>query len=176
MAGKMSIALFVLLVVFLTQNQVSRAKVMVDEQQQQQRNNQLIVNQDARIVAQRHHIRSRACFSARNVVQSVCVFLLVPMGISKLALATTTGRPREVAQKVTRAEEGDRNPAPVPSPFLLIFLLSNKRLSWNYTTYNIKIGVAAKHKTSQIWTPSAVPPQTCLLSRNFCKMRSRTKL
>ncbi|XP_055804427.1 protein GAST1 [Solanum dulcamara] len=41
MAGKMSIVLFVLLVVFLTQNQVSRANIMLDEQQQQQRNNQL---------------------------------------------------------------------------------------------------------------------------------------
>ncbi|KAH0697552.1 hypothetical protein KY285_014818 [Solanum tuberosum] len=41
MAGKMSIVLFVLLVVFLTQNQVSRANIMRDEQQQQQRNNQL---------------------------------------------------------------------------------------------------------------------------------------
>ncbi|TMX03783.1 hypothetical protein EJD97_014187 [Solanum chilense] len=41
MAGKMSIVLIVLLVVFLTQNQVSRANIMRDEQQQQQRNNQL---------------------------------------------------------------------------------------------------------------------------------------
>lgn len=57
-----------------------------------------IVNQNARTGVQRHRIRSRVCFSARNAVQSVCVFLLVPMAISKVALATITGRPKEVAQ------------------------------------------------------------------------------
>ncbi|KAJ8567163.1 hypothetical protein K7X08_019371 [Anisodus acutangulus] len=40
MAGKLSIVLF-LLVVFLTQNQVSKAKEMLDEQLQRQRNNQM---------------------------------------------------------------------------------------------------------------------------------------
>uniref|UniRef100_M0ZLT4 Protein GAST1 n=1 Tax=Solanum tuberosum TaxID=4113 RepID=M0ZLT4_SOLTU len=170
MAGKMSIVLFVLLVVFLTQNQVSRANIMRDEQQQQQRNNQLIVNQNARIGVQRHRIRSRVCFSARNAVQSVCVFLLVPMAISKVALATITGRPREVnlyiqfksgrcqvlvtQQKVH--EQAWEKGIIIQLLYLPVFYffssLQTTNLSWNYAAYNVKIGVSAKHKTSQMWT------------------------
>ncbi|GFQ02889.1 protein gast1 [Phtheirospermum japonicum] len=56
------------------------------------------VHQDAQIDAQRHHSRSHAWSSAKNVVQSVCVCHLAHMGTSKFALATTTGKPRKVDQ------------------------------------------------------------------------------
>lgn len=51
-----------------------------------------IVNQGVVIVALQHHTRSHACFSARNVVLHVSVFLLVHMVTSKYALVTTLGR------------------------------------------------------------------------------------
>lgn len=74
----------------------------------------------------------------------------------------------------TRVGEGDRNPALVPSRFLLLFFSSNNNLSWNHTAYNIKIGVSAKHKTSQMWNPllfSLICP-----CQGFLQERSRTKL
>lgn len=47
------------------------------------------------IDAQKRHSRSRACFSAKNAVQSAFVSLLVLMATNKLALAIITGKPRE---------------------------------------------------------------------------------
>lgn len=59
-----------------------------------------IVYRNARIAAHRLHSRNPACFSARNVVLSVCVCPLVPMATNKPALATITGKPRKVAPSV----------------------------------------------------------------------------
>ncbi|KAJ0021452.1 hypothetical protein Pint_30961 [Pistacia integerrima] len=55
------------------------------------------VLQNAHTDAQPQHTRNHACSSAKNAVQSVCVCPLEPMATSKLALATTIGRPREEA-------------------------------------------------------------------------------
>ena len=54
-----------------------------------------IVNQSVLTVAQQLHIRSHACFSARNVAPNASAFLLVHMATSKSALATTAGRQRK---------------------------------------------------------------------------------
>ncbi|KAF3454276.1 hypothetical protein FNV43_RR04723 [Rhamnella rubrinervis] len=51
-------------------------------------------HQGAEQGAQPQHTKSPACSSAKSVVQSVCVSLLVLMATSKFALATITGRPR----------------------------------------------------------------------------------
>ena len=56
-----------------------------------------IANPNVRIVARRHHTRSRACSSARSVVQHASAFLLAPMATNKSALATTIGRPKKEA-------------------------------------------------------------------------------
>uniref|UniRef100_A0A7C9CVM7 Uncharacterized protein n=1 Tax=Opuntia streptacantha TaxID=393608 RepID=A0A7C9CVM7_OPUST len=53
------------------------------------------VGQDAQRDVQRRNTRSHAYFSATSVVPSACAFLRVPMATSRLALATTIGRPRE---------------------------------------------------------------------------------
>ena len=52
-------------------------------------------HQGAQQGAQPQHTKSPACSSAKSVVQSVCVSLLVLTATSKFALATITGRPRE---------------------------------------------------------------------------------
>eukprot|EP00474_Spongospora_subterranea_P001116 CRZ01574.1 hypothetical protein [Spongospora subterranea] len=36
--------------------------------------------------------------------------------------------------------------------FYFFSSLQTTNLSWNYAAYNVKIGVSAKHKTSQMWT------------------------
>ncbi|CAJ1970839.1 unnamed protein product [Sphenostylis stenocarpa] len=54
-----------------------------------------IANPSARTVAQQHHTRSHACFSARSVVLNASAFLLVLTATSKSAPATTPGRPRK---------------------------------------------------------------------------------
>lgn len=56
------------------------------------------VLQNAIIDAQQLHTRSRACFSAKNVVQSAYVCRQAHMGTSKRALATITGRQSEEDQ------------------------------------------------------------------------------
>lgn len=53
------------------------------------------VHQGAPPGAQPQHTRSHACSSAKSAVQSACVCLPARMGTNSLALATTTGRPRE---------------------------------------------------------------------------------
>lgn len=49
----------------------------------------------ARVDARQHHIRSRACSSAKSVVPSACACPPARTETSKCALATITGRPRE---------------------------------------------------------------------------------
>ncbi|KAL8266317.1 hypothetical protein R6Q59_003661 [Mikania micrantha] len=49
---------------------------------------------------------NHACFSARNAVQSACVYHRGIMGINKSALATTTGRQRKVDQNAPRFNIG----------------------------------------------------------------------
>ncbi|CAA2989850.1 Hypothetical predicted protein [Olea europaea subsp. europaea] len=56
------------------------------------------VHLGAPVDAQKHLSRSHACSSVKNAVQSVCVCLLAHMATSKYALATITGKPREVDQ------------------------------------------------------------------------------
>lgn len=57
-----------------------------------------IVYQSAHIDAQIHNIGSHVCSFAKNVVQSVSVFLLGLMGTNNFALVTIIGRLREEAQ------------------------------------------------------------------------------
>ncbi|RWW69755.1 hypothetical protein BHE74_00022617 [Ensete ventricosum] len=45
---------------------------------------------------------SHACSSARSAAENACVFLQVSTATSRSALATTTGRPRGVAQSALR--------------------------------------------------------------------------
>lgn len=52
----------------------------------------------AKVVATEQSTKIHACSSAKNAVQNVDVFLLVPMHISKFVLATITGRPRKEDQ------------------------------------------------------------------------------
>ncbi|KAG5624102.1 hypothetical protein H5410_009320 [Solanum commersonii] len=61
--------------------------------------------------------------------------------------------------------------------FYFFSSLQTTNLSWNYAAYNVKIGVSAKHKTSQMWTPllSCCSPSDIPV-KDFCKMRSQTKL
>ncbi|KAL8200687.1 hypothetical protein R6Q57_012026 [Mikania cordata] len=49
---------------------------------------------------------NHACFSARNAVQSACVYHRGIMGINKSALATTTGRQRKEDQNAPRFNIG----------------------------------------------------------------------
>lgn len=56
------------------------------------------VVRDALAGAQRPHIRSHVCSSARNAAQSASVCLQGPTGTSRSAPAIITGRPREVDQ------------------------------------------------------------------------------
>lgn len=50
------------------------------------------VGLDARQDAQRRRTRNHACSSAKNVVPSASVCLLVPTATNSIVLATTTGR------------------------------------------------------------------------------------
>ncbi|KAH6798563.1 hypothetical protein C2S51_035047 [Perilla frutescens var. frutescens] len=52
----------------------------------------------ARRDARKRRSRSHVCFSVKNAVQNACVCLRVLMGTSSYALATITGRLREVDQ------------------------------------------------------------------------------
>ncbi|KEH28241.1 GASA/GAST/Snakin [Medicago truncatula] len=61
-----------------------------------------IVNQGVHIVVLQHHTRNHACFSAKNVVLHVFVFLLVCMVTSKFVLATTAGRHRKENQNALK--------------------------------------------------------------------------
>ncbi|KAL3620346.1 hypothetical protein CASFOL_035258 [Castilleja foliolosa] len=110
MANKLTFLLYLLFVVtILAPKQASSAKngnlqYGISEGSLQPQGN---VHQDAHIGAQRQHSRSHACSTAKNVVQCVCVCHLAHMGTSKFALATTTGKPREVDQNALEKKTYD---------------------------------------------------------------------
>jgi len=64
--------------------------------------NEQIVEQGAVQDAQQPNTRSHACSSATNAMRNACVPHQVPMATNRSALATTTGRPREVAPSVLK--------------------------------------------------------------------------
>lgn len=104
-----------------------------------------------------HKITYELFWSGHKALHYKHIFSLSLSFPSQSLYTIQSGRCQVLVTQQKVQEQGWENGIIIQLLYLHVFYffssLQTTNLSWNYTTYNVNVGVSAKHKTSQMWTP-----------------------